>query len=125
MTPKEPELLPCAHCGGEAELDSRRMYYRSEGRTGTSIAVYCVADCNADMCVCLEDIPEATPEMVIQMWNTRTDPSVSLLIAAMREWIKVESFAAESNDGSFIGMVVSGPELLDFAEQWAAGRRGR
>lgn len=64
-------LLPCPFCGGDAEMDTRQGYLAlGTGRPGHRIAVYC-RSCNADMGVCIEDVPDITPEQVAEMWNRR------------------------------------------------------
>ena len=68
------DLKPCPFCGGEAEMDTRRQYRAlTSGRLGNACAVYCTA-CEADVSVCLEDVPEWTEEAlqyVTERWNTR------------------------------------------------------
>ncbi len=64
-------LLPCPFCGGEAEIDTRQGYLAlGTGRLGNRIAAYC-RGCNADMGVCIEDVPDIEPEQVANMWNRR------------------------------------------------------
>lgn len=64
-------LLPCPFCGGEAEIDTRQGYLAlGTGRLGNRIAAYC-RSCNADMGVCVEDVPDIEPEQVADMWNRR------------------------------------------------------
>lgn len=64
-------LLPCPFCGGEAEMDTRQGYLAlGTGRLGNRIAAYC-RSCNADMGVCVEDVPDIEPEQVADMWNRR------------------------------------------------------
>lgn len=73
MTTKTDDikLLPCPFCGGEAEMDTRQGYLAlGTGRLGNRIAVYC-RRCDADMGVCIEDVPDITPEQVAEMWNRR------------------------------------------------------
>ena len=65
------KLLPCPFCGGDAEMDTRQGYLAlGTGRPGNRIAVYC-QHCDADMGVCIEDVPDITPEQVAEMWNRR------------------------------------------------------
>lgn len=69
------ELKPCPFCGGNAELDRNRHYRNiSTGNFGCSVAVYCL-DCNADMCLCREDMPDETLTDLVfflqEQWNTR------------------------------------------------------
>lgn len=72
MTTKTDIILkPCPFCGGEAEMDTRQGYLAlGTGRLGNRIAVYC-RSCNADMGVCVEDVPDIEPEQVADMWNRR------------------------------------------------------
>ena len=72
MTTKtDIKLLPCPFCGGDAEMDTRQGYLAlGTGRPGNRIAVYC-QHCDADMGVCIEDVPDITPEQVAEMWNRR------------------------------------------------------
>lgn len=70
------DLLPCPFCGGEAELDTQRGYRAlSSGRLGNACAAYCTK-CEADMTICLEDVPdwsvEEAAQYVTERWNTRT-----------------------------------------------------
>ena len=69
------DLKPCPFCGGVAESDSRRAYRAlAGGQLGNACAVYCTA-CEADISVCLEDVPEWSTEEALQYvterWNTR------------------------------------------------------
>lgn len=73
------DLLPCPFCGGEAELDTQRGYRAlSSGRLGNACAVYCTK-CEADMTICLEDVPgwtvEEAAQYVTERWNTRAPKS--------------------------------------------------
>lgn len=73
MTTKTDDikLLPCPFCGGDAEMDTLQGYLGlGTGRLGNRIAVYCQR-CDADMGVCIEDVPDITPEQVAEMWNRR------------------------------------------------------
>ena len=72
MTTKtDTTLLPCPFCGGEAEMDTRQGYLAlGTGRLGNRIAAYC-RSCNADVGVCVEDVPDIEPEQVADMWNRR------------------------------------------------------
>jgi len=64
-------LLRCPFCGGQAEMDTRQGYRAlGTGRMGNRIAIYC-RSCDADMGVCIEDVPDITPEQVAEMWNRR------------------------------------------------------
>lgn len=69
------DLLPCPFCGGEAELDTQRGYRAlSSGRLGNACAAYCTK-CEADMTICLEDVPgwslEEAAQYVTECWNAR------------------------------------------------------
>lgn len=69
------ELLPCPFCGGPAEADTQRAYAPlGGGLTGKQVAIYC-HECPADMSVCCEDVPEATPDQLYDElrdhWNAR------------------------------------------------------
>ncbi len=65
------ELKKCPFCGGDAELDPRQGYRAlGTGRMGNRVVAYC-RDCGADMGVCIEDVPDITPEQVAEMWNRR------------------------------------------------------
>ena len=72
-TKKDPaeELKPCPFCGGEAELDTRQGYMTYKNEMDNRIAVYCTR-CPADMGICMKDVEDITPEMVIDLWNTRS-----------------------------------------------------
>lgn len=69
------DLKPCPFCGGDAESDSQRAYRAlTGGQLGNACAVYC-ASCEADVSVCLEDVPEWSTEEALQYvterWNAR------------------------------------------------------
>ena len=66
------DLLPCPFCGGDAETDGSRAFLAlPSGQLGYAVAVYCT-ECPADISLCLLDVPEATVEMVVELWNKRT-----------------------------------------------------
>lgn len=96
-------LLPCPFCGGEAEMDTRQGYLAlGTGRLGNRIAVYC-RSCNADMGVCIEDVPDIEPEQVANMWNRRSaveadrqgrvpsDEEILALAECARVWVPMGS----------------------------------
>ena len=69
------DLKPCAHCGGEAELDTSRAYRAlSSGNIGTAVAIYCLG-CSVDISFCYEDHSGLEVEDLIHMatetWNRR------------------------------------------------------
>jgi hypothetical protein len=69
------DLLPCPFCGGAPELDMQRSYAPIDGgHHGKQVAIYC-QECPADMSICWEDVPEATPEQLYDelhdLWNAR------------------------------------------------------
>lgn len=71
------ELRSCPFCGGVAETDNQRGYRRIEdGLIGYAVAVYCTGPCNADMTLCLADVPNLTAEealaVLIENWNKRS-----------------------------------------------------
>ncbi|NKI17394.1 hypothetical protein HCU74_08190 [Spongiibacter sp. KMU-166] len=68
-------LLPCPFCGESPEIDMRRSYAPiNGGHLGHQVAIYC-HNCPADMSICWEDVPEATPEQLYDelhdRWNER------------------------------------------------------
>jgi hypothetical protein len=69
-------LLPCPFCGGDAELDTMREYRSLSGYYAHEVVIYCVGDCQAEIGICHEDVPEAsTDDLVAEVtkhWNTRT-----------------------------------------------------
>jgi len=92
------KLLSCPFCGGQAELDTRQPYYTYKNEMGTRIAVYCTK-CNADMGVCLEDVPEIEYPSVIEMWNTRPSLRTHNEKIARAVWeAKTRTFAIGTRD---------------------------
>lgn len=68
-------LKRCAHCEGEAELDTMRAYCAvPSGRLGHAVAIYCL-ECGIETSVCREDHSglddEALVHMVTETWNRR------------------------------------------------------
>jgi hypothetical protein len=84
----DPELEPCPFCGGDSELDTRQGYaqFPPNGKSGTRITVYC-RDCGSEVGVCREDVPDITPEAVVEMWNRRTPARVDDLAALVSQLV--------------------------------------
>lgn len=85
----QSELKPCAHCGGEAECDSRQAFRAmSSGKIRGRFAIYCTS-CNSDMGFCYDDIEssnhDAAVDQTIIAWNARaSDTEITRLTEAMR-----------------------------------------
>ena len=87
------ELKPCPFCGGDAELDTMQPYRNFvSGQIESAVAVFC-RDCSVQISVCVPDVPDITPEQVVEMWNRREDMALrncQMLAARNRneEWAK-------------------------------------
>lgn len=66
-------LKSCPFCGGDAELDENQSFREFvSGKISRAVAVYC-SNCSAEISICVPDVPDITPEQVVDMWNRRAE----------------------------------------------------
>lgn len=70
-----PALKPCAHCDGEAEMDTMQAYRKiTNGDLGRAVAIYCT-QCTIQVTICHADHSGLEIDELIHMaaetWNRR------------------------------------------------------
>lgn len=75
------ELLPCAHCGGVADLDYEQPFCAfPSGTLEKQVAIYCTV-CDVHMSMCYSDFPEYDHDqmaaILTEKWNTRPAPAAT------------------------------------------------